>query len=179
LEIRIKGYVAASLLLEQEPLQWHALVILDSGKRPTGFVAAQALSHCYLHFDDIDQPRAGKLPPTVAVVERGLKFAAGKDRLLVVCRAGQSRSAGLAYLIGCQHLGVAAALQIIDPTRHQPNRLVVTLGDGLLGQPDVLDRFDEWRSRCANVRLSDFVEQLEKEFDDLERQGATDRISSS
>ena len=40
MEIRIGGYLEASFLLEREPKQWHALVMLDSGKEPTDFVQA-------------------------------------------------------------------------------------------------------------------------------------------
>src|SRR4051794_10671532 len=177
MEIRIRGYLAASHLLGQEPARWHALVVLDSGMKSAGFVEAQALSHLHLHFDDIVQPHPAKQLPTSRLVERGLAFARGKDRLLVACRAGQGRSAALAYLIACQKLGVDDALRLLDPTRHSPNRLVVTLGDALLGRPEVLERFDDWRSRHAHVRLSDYLDQLEQEFDALEAQGAVDRIS--
>src|SRR5438552_2688262 len=72
MEIRIRGYLAASHLLQQEPGRWHALVILGSGMRPTAFVESQLLSHLYLHFDDIDQPHDRKRSPTSSLVERGL-----------------------------------------------------------------------------------------------------------
>src|SRR5262245_44410735 len=164
MEIRICGYVAASLLLEQEPKQWHTLVVLDSGKRPTDFVEAHALSHLYLNFDDIEQPHSSKQPPTSALIAQGLEFARGKEKLLVSCRAGRGRSTGMAYLICCQERGVAEAIQLLDPTRHRPNRLVIALGDALLGNPDVLARFDEWRDRHRDIRLSDYDDRLEKEF---------------
>jgi predicted protein tyrosine phosphatase len=176
MEIRIGGYVAASFLLEQEPQQWHALVLLDSGKRPTDFVEARALSHLYLDFDDIEQPLANKQPPTAALLERALEFARGKGKLLVSCRAGQGRSAALAYLVGCQERGPREAIKLLDPTRHRPNGLVVSLGGALLGNRDVLGCFEEWRSRHAHIRLADYDDQLEKEFEALEAQGATNRI---
>src|SRR5262249_22521445 len=55
-EIRIGSYVTASFLLEREPNQWHALVVLDSGNEATDFVKAHACSHLYLRFDDIEEP---------------------------------------------------------------------------------------------------------------------------
>jgi predicted protein tyrosine phosphatase len=175
-EIRVAGYAAASLLLEREPRQWHALVMLDSGRRPTGFVEAQAISHLYLPFDDIEQPREGKSPPTSALVERGLEFARGKEKLLVCCRAGRGRSVAMAYLIRCREVGVGAAVGLLDPTRHRPNRLVVALGDGLLDGPDALTAFDDWRIKHSGIQLSDYYDQMEQEFEALEAQGAVDRI---
>jgi predicted protein tyrosine phosphatase len=176
MELRILGYVAASLLLAQEPKQWHALVLLDSGKKPTGFVEAHALSHLYLYFDDIEHPYAGKQLPTERLVEQGLQFARGKEKLLAICRAGRGRSVAMGSLIGCQEWGAEAAVKLLDPTRHRPNRLVVEIGKQLLGDLAVLRRFTEWRGRHP-VRLSDYWDQCEREFDALEAEGARDRIT--
>lgn len=175
--MRILGYPAASLLLEQEPKQWHALVVLDSAKKPTSFVAERALSHLYLHFDDIERPQPTKEVPTQAFIEQGLQFARGKEKLLVSCRAGRGRSVAMAYLIGCQEWGVEEALTLLDATKHRPNRLVVEIGDALLENPAVLDRFTDWRERHRHVLLSDFYDQWEKEFDALEALGARDLIT--
>jgi predicted protein tyrosine phosphatase len=175
-ELRIASYVAASLLLEQEPNQWHALVLLDSDKQATDFVKTHARSHLYLRFDDIEEPRANKLPPSGTLIEQGLHFAKGKDKLLVSCRAGRGRSVALAYVICCQEHGVPEALKLLDPTRHRPNRLVVSLGDVILDAQNVLGAFDDWRQRHAHIRLSDYYEEMEKEFEALEAQGASNRL---
>src|SRR4051794_25205498 len=143
MEIRIAGYLAASLLLEREPRQWHVLVLLDSDKHATDFVRDYARTHLYLRFDDVEAPRANKQVPNRAQVAQALEFARGKDKLLVSCRAGRGRSVALAYLITCQEHGVTEALQRLDPTRHRPNRLVITLGNTLLGASDALRSFDE------------------------------------
>jgi len=176
-EIRIGSYVAASFLLEQEPGQWHTLVVLDSDKQATDFVKAHSRSHCYLRFDDVEEQRANKVMPTKALVEQGLNFAKGKVKLLVSCRAGQGRSVALAYLIFCQEHGTQDALTLLNPTRHRPNRLVVAIGDSLLtAPPDVLDQFDEWRRRHSHIQLSDYYDEMEKEFDALEARGASNKI---
>lgn len=177
MEIRIANYLAASFLLEREPQQWHAIVLLDSGSTPTDFVEARARSHLYLRFDDIEGPRANKQSPTSAQVEEALRFAGDKDKLLIACRAGQGRSVALAYVICCREHGVAEALKLLDPTRHRPNRLVVSLADAFLDIRDALDQFDEWRRRHSHIQLSDYYDQIEKEFDALEAQGGADRIS--
>src|ERR1700690_2407609 len=155
MDIRIGSYVAASFLLEREPNQWHALVMLDSGKVATDFVKTHARSHLYLQFDDIEDPQPDKQSPNKALVEQGLNFATGKDKLLVSCRAGRGRSVAMAYLICSQEHGAAEALKLLDPTRHRPNRLVVMIGGALLETPDVRDQFDDWRRRHSHIRLSD------------------------
>jgi predicted protein tyrosine phosphatase len=179
MEIRICGYLSASWLLEQEPKQWHALVMLDSLTKPTSFVESHALSHLYLHFDDINTPQAGKQVPTSLLVERGLEFGQAKEKLLVVCRAGQSRSAAMAYLICCQQQGSVQAVQVLNPTRHSPNRRVIEIGDALLGDLDILDQFEKWRERHHLINLSDYYDEMEKEFDALTAQGAQNKIISS
>jgi predicted protein tyrosine phosphatase len=158
-------------------MRWHALVILDSGVEPTGFVAAHTLSHEYLVFDDIESPRPTRRPPTEALIEQGLKFAAGKERLLVCCRAGQGRSASMAYLIRCRDVGAPEAVALLDPTRHRPNRLVVELGDRLLSELQPLQAFDDWRHRHGHIRLSDYYDEMEREIDRLVEAGARDLIT--
>ncbi len=95
------------------------------------------------------------------------------------CRAGRGRSVALAYVICCRQYGVAEALKLLDPTRHRPNRLVVRLGDSLLDSIGVLDSFDGWRRQHAGIPLSDHYDEMEKEFEALEAQGATNRICTS
>ncbi|AMV25765.1 Dual specificity phosphatase, catalytic domain [Gemmata sp. SH-PL17] len=175
-EIRIAGYLAASLLLEREPKQWHALVLLDSGKEASDFIQEHTVSHLCLRFDDIEEPRVNKLTPTRSQIAQALEFAKGKDKLLVSCRAGRGRSVALAYIICCRTRGISEALNLLDPTRHRPNRLVVSLGDTLLDAPCALDSFDDWRRRHAHVQLSEYYDEMEKEFETLEAQGATNRI---
>jgi predicted protein tyrosine phosphatase len=175
-EIRFGNYLSASFLLEREPQQWHALVVLDSGMHPTDFVEAHARSFLYLRFDDVEEARPGKQAPTQALIKQALAFARAKDRLLVSCRAGQGRSVALAYLIFCREHGLPDALKLLDATRHRPNRLVVSIGDALLEGLGVLAPFDEWRRRHSHIRLSDYYDDMEKEFEALEAQGARNRI---
>ncbi len=176
MEIRVGSYVAASLLLEREPGRWHTLVVLDSRSQATDFVETYASSYLYLRFDDVEEPCANKQTATRGLIEQGLDFARGKDRLLVSCRAGQSRSVALAYLIAYQAHGVHKALELLIPTRHKPNRLVVTIGGALLEGSNVLQQYDEWRRRHAHIRLSDYYDAMEKEYDALVAQGAANTI---
>ena len=177
MEIRICSYLSASLLLEREPMQWHALVMIDSDKEPTDFVKRHTQSHLFLHYDDVEEPPGRKRLPTFRQIRQGLAFAAGKDQLVVCCRAGRGRSVAMAYSIACQEQGVDDALRLLDPTRHRPNRLVISIGGSVLGDPGVLARFDEWRSRHAHVNLADYYDEVEAEVDALVAQGARNRIA--
>ncbi len=177
MEIRIGGYVPASLLLEREPGQWNALAVLDTGKVPTGFLRAQAASYSYLHFDDVERPFPGKTSPSELLIDQGLEFAKGKDQLLVSCRAGQSRSPAIAYLICCQEMGVEEAVKVLDPTRHRPNPWVIEIGSAVLGNAEIRHQFQDWCKRNSHVKLSDYYDDMEKEFDALSALGAKDRIT--
>jgi predicted protein tyrosine phosphatase len=175
-QIRIGSYLAASLLLEREPRQWDTLVVLDSGKKATDFLQTHARTSLCLRFDDIEQAHTGKQLPTRDEIEQALAFAKGKDRLLVSCRAGRGRSVALAYVICCREHGPVEALKLLDPTRHRPNCLVVRIGDTLLGDVGVMHWFEEWQRQHAQIHLSDYYDEMEKEFEELEAQGACNRI---
>lgn len=176
MQIHVAGYLAASFLLEQEPNQWHALVMLDSNTEATDFVKTHAKTSCCLRFDDVEEPRTNKQAPSKALIAQGLSFAKGKDKLLVTCRAGQGRSVAMAYVISSQEQGVTTALSLLNPTRHRPNRLVVTIADTLVESPDMLAGFEDWRQRHSQVQLSDYYEEIEKEFESLEARGASNKI---
>ena len=176
MEIRIHSYLAASFLLEQEPSRWDALVILDSKVSAAGFVQSQARRHTFLRFDDVDRAKEGRQVVTPDQLVQGFEFALESKQLLVSCRAGQSRSAAMAFLIACHNIGVDAALELIDPTKHVPNALVVSLGARVLDMPEALDAYEKWRYDNRHISLSDHYDQLECEFDALEARGAVNRI---
>lgn len=176
MEIRICGYLAASYLLENAPSQWDALVILDSRATASEFVQSHSRRHLYLRFDDIERPTKGGQLVTADQLAQGLEFALGSQRLLVACRAGQSRSAALAYLAACRQQGVSEALKLLDPRRHIPNPLVVSLGAQLLDLPEALDTFRRWQEDHRHVDRSAHFDELEREFDELLRRGAKNHI---
>jgi len=39
-----------------------------------------------------------------------------------------------------------------------------------------MDQFDEWRRRHSHIQLSDYYDEMEKELEALEAQGASNRI---
>jgi predicted protein tyrosine phosphatase len=179
MKIVIRNYLAGSFLLEQEPKVWDAIVILDSGLKPSDFVAQHAQKFIYLRFDDVTQSKVGKKTASSNDIRAALDFSKGAESLLVCCRAGQSRSAAVAFIIACQRFGSEKADQILNAKRHVPNSWIVELGANLLDDPHVLQAFAQWQRANANIKLSNYMDEIEREYDDLERQGARNRIVAS
>ena len=88
--------MAASMLLEQEPEAWHALVMLDSDLQPTEFVSQHSASHLFLRFDDVEGPQGKRRPPTIMQIAKPLgcrweRTSAGE----LPCGSGAERGDGL------------------------------------------------------------------------------------
>ena len=179
MNIVIRNYIAGSFLLESQPKVWDAIVILDSNMAHTDFVAQHSRRHLYLRFDDVHSDDHGKRTPTITDVQSALDFAAQSQNLMVCCRAGQSRSAATAFLICHQQLGCDAARGLLNSKPHIPNSLVVDLGARLIDDPSVMQTFTKWQADNKHVKLSDHLDDIEREFDELELQGARNRIVNS
>lgn len=179
MNVLIRGYLSGSFLLEREHKAWDAIVILDSKVTTSDFVAKHARRNLFLRFDDVSSEVRGKRLPTTDDVRAAIDFAANTQNLLVCCRAGQSRSAAIAFLISYARLGPDAAREVLDPTRHSPNPLIVELGSQVIGDPSVANTFTAWQAANRHVRLVDHLDEIERELDALERQGARNRITES
>ncbi len=179
MKIVIRNYLAASFLLEQEPSSWDAIILIDPGMSHTDFVAEHTRRHIYLRFDDIDTERHGKRAATLDDVRAAIEFAAVSEKLMVSCRAGQSRSSAIAFLIGCHRLGPQIACELLNPKRHAPNSLIINLGASLIDDPYLLSVFHAWQQKYRTFKLSDYMGEIEHEFDELERKGARNRIFNS
>jgi len=68
---------------------------------------------------------------------------------------------------------------MLNPKRHIPNSLSIDLGSKLLDDPLVLPAFTRWQADNKGDSLSNYLDEIENEFDELERQGARNRIVSS
>jgi len=179
MNILIRNYLSGSFLLERERNAWDAIVILDPGMSSTEFVAQHARRHIYLRFDDVDSDAHSKQTPTSDDIKSALDFAARTENLVVCCRAGQSRSAATAFLICHQHCGSDAARQLLNPKRHIPNTLIVNLGARLIDDPTIVQTFCEWQADFKHINLSDYYDDIDREFDELEIRGAKNRIVNS
>ena len=99
-------------------------------------------NHLLLDMDDISDPLDGYVLPCAEHVEKLISFIGGWDRtapLVVHCFAGISRSTAGAFITACvvnpqrQETVIARAIRAASPTA-QPNRLLVTIADDLLGR---------------------------------------------
>jgi predicted protein tyrosine phosphatase len=98
--------------------------------------------HLRLGVQDIADPAAGTVPPAAHHVLRLIEFGRSWDAaqpLLIHCWAGISRSTAAAFIIACDRAGPgsegALARMLRDRAAHaDPNRLIIRLGDDLLGR---------------------------------------------
>ena len=176
MEIAIRSYLAGSYLLESSPRTWDAIVILDSQLREPEFVNEYSRKHLFLQFDDITTSAIGKRPPTGDQIESALRFASDSDRLMVCCRAGQSRSAAIAYSIAFNKLGADAAIELLNPKRHSPNALIIDLAANIIDDPMFATTFHGWQTANSHIKLTDHLDEIETEMDVLESNGARNRI---
>lgn len=177
MRVAIRSYLAASHLLQNEPGLWDAIVILDSDVQETDFLDRQCRRHLILRFDDIVTQQSQKLVATEEDIAAAIAFAANASNLVVSCRAGQSRSAALAFVIAYKKLGPKAASQLWNPRRHSPNSLVLELASPLIDDPGFLQTYDHWRASNKGVSLVDYLDEIEAEIDQLEAAGVRNQIT--
>lgn len=176
MKILIRNYLSCSYLLEQEPNQWDAIVILDANFQATDFVANHTRRHLFLYFDDVTDPNSPACPASADDIAQALKFAEGSTNLVVSCRAGQSRSAALAFSIAYRLVGPQAAVSLWDPKRHSPNHLVLDLAAQQIEDADFMRTYERWLQENRGIKMTDYLDEIEAEFDQLESAGAKNRI---
>lgn len=81
-----------------------------------------------LEMDDTITERQGS--PTKELVEKALS----SNFEIVSCRAGISRSSAIAYLLACKRTSPEEAIQLLLPSKHFPNELILKYGMEILGE---------------------------------------------
>jgi predicted protein tyrosine phosphatase len=116
--------------------------------KPTGFTGL----HLQLWFGDViseaDAQQCRTKAPRTLDIQHGVEFfraacASGESKVLFSCDYGASRSPALAYVCLADQLGVGRESEALDQIltirpNAVPNRLVVQLGDSLLGRQGTL-----------------------------------------
>ena len=176
MEIAIRNYVAGSHLLESDPQLWDAIVILDSNLRESEFVENHTRNNLFLRFDDVTTTTHGKRSPTVEDVKLAIQFATDSACLMVCCRAGQSRSVAIAFSIAFHTLGADAAIELLNPKRHSPNSLIIDLASSIIDDPMLATTFHNWQTANSHIKMIDYIDEIEREMDALESNGARNRI---
>jgi hypothetical protein len=159
MEIKIMGHDSAIGFLKANYREYDVILYTNSDYDPPPAIVNSAKNIIHFPVDDVDmpsnQPHNRKVAPTVDVVKTALEWARDRERVLCVCHAGVSRSSSTAYLLACQKWGPEAALSLLRPLKHYPNRLIVKLGSLILENPVVWDRFVEWQIKGSGVDPTD------------------------
>lgn len=157
--------------MESEPGVWDSIVILDSSLKNPSFVSGFSKQSLILQFDDIVEPTSNKVPPSSVLIRQAIEFGLASEKLMVCCRAGQSRSAATAFAIAFEKLGEKAALELLNPKRHSPNYRIVRIAADLIERPGLLNAYDDWGYNHGDIQLTDFLDEIELEYDELESAG--------
>ena len=86
------------------------------------------------------------------VIEEVLRWSKGKNKFLVHCWAGISRSAAIAYLIACSKMPVTDAVKILNPKQHKPNRLILKFGEEILRKNNIIETFELHNENFQNPK---------------------------
>jgi predicted protein tyrosine phosphatase len=120
----------------------HVLTVManvDQVQRPVSVLPA---NHLKVAMDDITEQADGFVAPSEQHIEKVLAFVRGWDRnapLVVHCYAGISRSTASAFAAACMlnprkdEISIARQIRAASPIA-QPNRLIVSLADKVLGR---------------------------------------------
>ncbi|PQO41247.1 hypothetical protein C5Y96_00600 [Blastopirellula marina] len=141
------------------------------------FVKENSRRHLVLRFDDIEKPIVGQKEVTSQHIDQAIAFAKDAERLLVTCRAGQSRSVALAYVLSCQSFGSTLAMGMLNAKRHIPNQLLIREAARILGDPEMENCFQKWRTAHAHLKLSDYYDEINDEVSAFEQTGIVNQIS--
>jgi len=135
-------------MLSESPKQWDVVFINNPTEAPPHWLPELAKSYCHLQFDDINTEFKTLRTPKIEDVQKALQWAKeGKEDVLVSCHAGVSRSAAIAYVLAASEYLPEDAIGVLNPERHQPNRLIVEIGSKLLEDKKVWTEFVQWQDR--------------------------------
>lgn len=151
MEITICGHRRAAALLKETPHQLDILMLSspDSffGVQDSQLIPLLAKECKQIAFHDIDFPRPGYEPPRREQIEEAISWAKGRQRIIVACQAGISRSSAMAYVIQCTETDPKTALNVLDDDKHSPNMTIVRHGADVLGKPEMTEIVLSWKYR--------------------------------
>jgi predicted protein tyrosine phosphatase len=155
MEIHIKGHDTIQGLLKEEYRKFDVVLYTNSDYEVPRFIETHCKEMIHLPVDDCEFARKTQVVPSLESVKKALDWSLGRDKLICCCHAGVSRSSSTAYLIASREWGPKAALSILRPHRHWPNRLIVYLGSQLLNDPSIWTTFAEWQKKETGLDPSD------------------------
>ncbi len=159
MEIKISGHATGKLqaFLRDHSQQFDTVIFTNI---ETSFPEeVKDLVNDYIHakFDDVTSSRGHYKVPEKHQIQEILDWACGRDKIVVACHAGISRSSAVAFLIAYQeYQDLDKAFAVLDMEKHWPNVLIMKLGAEIFGTPELYDRFIEWH----NIKLSKFDDEI-------------------
>jgi predicted protein tyrosine phosphatase len=136
---------AAENFIQFNPGLWDVICIVNPGKLVPKPIKEHAKSLLTLIFDDVDSPLESYILPDERDVKEALTFSEGKERLLVTCFGGCSRSAAIAYICLCQDTqSPIFAINHLTPMRHYPNRRIISMAANYLENQDIYKAYNSW-----------------------------------
>lgn len=147
MKFQIFGHKELEQFLKENPKKYSCVYYTPSAWPGLDFVKENTVESLHLPVDDVDNydvEARGAVSPKASHIKKFLEFAEGKRNLIVACRAGICRSSATAYLIAAKEVGAINALDVLKPTQHYPNRLIVYIGSKVLNNPDIWDKYVDW-----------------------------------
>lgn len=147
MDLIIAGHREAFSILKSESMD----VIFISGPNDkyriedSDKIESLAKDCCTLLFNDVTILKENMFPPKVEHIQETLSFSKGREKILITCQAGISRSSAIAYLVAAQKLGISAAFECLNPAIHIPNKLIITHGSIVLNEPDMVELMSRWK----------------------------------
>ena len=149
MNIIIRSQDDAATEVRQEPGKWSVISIRgpEDGVIPIDNHTDLCADVLVVEFDDVwkqmhEDRGWGKLATPEQLTEI-LKWAEGKENILVHCFAGICRSSAVAFLIGSQAEGPESAMRFMSTKLHTPNEWVIRLGAHLLKNREIERVFDQ------------------------------------
>lgn len=147
--IRIYSRQASYCFSKTEESKDFSTILITGHEERLHFDSIKENSDKFLHlmFDDIIEPsKVWPMVPTEKDVESALTFVEENRiiKLQVVCMAGVSRSAGIAFCIATKLYGLDNGIKILNPRIHWPNRKIVELGSKILNEPKMLVELEKF-----------------------------------
>jgi predicted protein tyrosine phosphatase len=123
--------------VEREPGALDVISIRDPGNDAFDHVGELCRNILVLRFHDVMEPTMDEkaICPKENQIREAIDWCQGRQSVLIHCRAGVSRSAALAVVIGCVNgLEPSAAFSdILNPLLHFPNPMIIDIGSDILG----------------------------------------------
>jgi len=120
----------------------HVLTVMANVEQVQRPVSVLPAHHLKVSMDDITEQMDGFVAPSEQHIEKVLAFVRGWDRsapMVVHCYAGISRSTASAFMAACalnphkDEISIAKQIRAASAIA-QPNRLIVSLADKVLGR---------------------------------------------